>query len=80
MSENQSFKDRRAIDPLLDRRSGDDRRKVHDFEFFERGGIERRSGVESRQKGDNSVQSINVSQAKAYVRNKITGRMKANWP
>jgi hypothetical protein len=55
MSERQSVKDRRAIDPLLDRRSGDDRRKVHELEFFEGGGIERRSGYESRQKGDNSV-------------------------
>jgi hypothetical protein len=55
MSESQSVKDKRAIDPLLERRSGDDRRKVHDLEFFEEGGIERRSGDESRQKGDNSV-------------------------
>jgi hypothetical protein len=55
MSESQSAKDRRAIDPLLERRSGDDRRKVHDLEFFEEGGIERRSGYESRQKRDNSV-------------------------
>jgi len=58
MSESQSLKYRKAIDPLLDRRSGDDRRKVHDIEFFKGGGIERRSGVESRQKEDSSVQSV----------------------
>jgi hypothetical protein len=58
MSESQSLKYRRPIDPLLDRRSGDDRRKVHDIEFFKGGGIERRSGVESRQKEDHGVQSV----------------------
>jgi hypothetical protein len=34
MSESQSLKDRRAIDPLRDRRSGNDRRKVHDLDFL----------------------------------------------
>ena len=67
MSESQSLKDRRAIDPLRDRRSGKDRRKVHDLDFFKRGGIDRRSGVVSRQKEGHSAQSINVSQAPAYL-------------
>jgi hypothetical protein len=67
MHETQSLKDRRAIDPLLDRRSGNDRRKVRDLEFFKRGGIERRSGVVGRQKGDHSIQSGNVHQAPAYA-------------
>ena len=67
MSESQSLKDRRAIDPLRDRRSGNDRRKVHDLDFFKRGDIERRSGVVSRQKEGHSAQSINVSQAPAYL-------------
>jgi len=67
MSENQSLEDRRAIDPLRDRRSGNDRRKVHDLDFFKRGGIDRRSGVVSRQKEGHSAQSINVSQAPAYL-------------
>ena len=34
MSESQSSKDGKSIDPLLDRRSGDDRRKLHVLEFF----------------------------------------------
>jgi hypothetical protein len=80
MNESQSLKDRRALDPLLDRRSGGDRRKLHDLEFFKGGGIERRGGVESRQKGDHIVQSVKVSQAPAYVQYKITGRIKTNWP
>jgi len=79
MNESQSLKERRALDPLLDRRSGGDRRKLHDLEFFKGGGIERRGGVESRQ-ADHNVQSGNVSQAPAYGQNKITGRMKAIWP
>ena len=78
MSESQSLKDRMAIDPVLDRRSGEDRRKVYDLEFFKGGGIERRGGVESRQAEDHNVQSGNVSQAPAYVQNMITSRMKAN--
>jgi len=77
MSESQSLKDRMAIDPVLDRRSGEDRRKVYDLEFFKGGGIERRSGVESRQKGDHSVESVNVSQAPGYDQNKIIIQMKA---
>jgi len=74
MSESQSLKDGRSIDPLLDRRSGDDRRKLHVLEFFKGGGIERRSGIESRQKGNHSVQSVNVSRAQSYIQNKMTSR------
>jgi hypothetical protein len=61
MKEKQPLKDRRIEDPYFDRRSGDDRRKLSDLEFFEHGGIERRSGVESRQDGNHSVQSVNGS-------------------
>jgi hypothetical protein len=35
--------------PLVERRSGEDRRKRDSKDFFDRGGIERRSGVEARQ-------------------------------
>jgi hypothetical protein len=62
MSESQSLKDRRIGDPYLDGRLGDDRRKINNLEFFEHGGIERRSWVESRQDGNHSVQSVNGSQ------------------
>jgi hypothetical protein len=62
MSESQSLKDRRIGDPYLDRRLGDDRRKINNLEFIEHGGIERRSWVESRQDGNHSVQSVNGSQ------------------
>jgi hypothetical protein len=62
MGYSQPLIDRRTIDPLPDRRSVDARRKVHDLEFFERGGIERRSGVECRQKVDRRNQCANASQ------------------
>ena len=74
MSESQPSKDGKSIDPLIDRRSGDDRRKLHVLDFFKGGGIERRSGVESRQKGNHSVQSVAVSRAQSYIQNKITSR------
>ena len=63
MNERQPLKDRRKGDPNLNRRSGDDRRKVHDLDFFDQGGIERRSGAESRKKGDRRIQRVNVSKS-----------------
>jgi hypothetical protein len=62
MSESQSLKDGRIADPFLDRRSGDDRREAYELGFFKKGGIERRSGVESRQKGERRVQCVNASE------------------
>jgi hypothetical protein len=62
MTESRPLKDRRIVDPFLDRRSGDDRRKVYDLDFFEQGGIERRSMIEIRNKGDRRIQWVNVSE------------------
>jgi len=62
MSENQPSTDRRIGDPYSDRRSGDDRRKVYDLDFFEQGGIERRRGIETRQIGERRAQCVEVSQ------------------
>jgi hypothetical protein len=62
MSESQSLKDRRIGDPYLDRRSGDDRREHYGLDFFEQGGVERRSSIEPRQKGERRAQCIKVSQ------------------
>jgi len=60
MSDSQPLKERRAI-ALFDRRSGGGRRKVHDLGFFERGGIERRSGIEARLKEERRDQCAKVS-------------------
>jgi len=62
MNEGQSLKDRRIGDPYLDRRCGDDRREAYELDYFAQGGIERRSGVESRQTGERRAQYVNVSQ------------------
>jgi hypothetical protein len=60
MGDSEALKVIKQIDPLLERRSGDDRRKVQDLEFFERGGIERRSEIEARQNGESRVQAVNL--------------------
>jgi len=61
MSRIQSLKDHRIEDPYLDRRSGDDRREYYDLDFFEQGGVERRIGIEPRQKGERRAQFVRVS-------------------
>jgi hypothetical protein len=62
MSESRSYKDGRIADPFLDRRSGDDRREAYELDYFEQGGVERRIGIDPRQKGERRVQCVNVSQ------------------
>ena len=62
MSESQSLKDGRIADPFLDRRSGDDRRRGFDLGNFAQGGIERRKGVECRQKDERRDQYVQISQ------------------
>jgi hypothetical protein len=48
MSENYSSEGDMAPCPMIDRRTGEDRRKAVNPDFFARGGIERRSGIEVR--------------------------------
>jgi hypothetical protein len=50
MAEDPSPKDAEGLRGRAERRSGEDRRKGDSGEFFARGGIERRNGVEARQK------------------------------
>ncbi|MFW2366674.1 MAG: hypothetical protein ACN4GW_09665 [Desulforhopalus sp.] len=45
--QSRKFKVRRT-DPYLDRRSGDDRRQIYSFIYFDAGGSERRGYVERR--------------------------------
>jgi len=52
MHEDPSLKDDSSLNPLIDRRSGEDRRKANNPDFFARGGIERRSGTEPRLGGE----------------------------
>jgi hypothetical protein len=48
MEEEKKLKDARISDPYVDRRSGEDRRQVYDADYFQNGGLERRSGKERR--------------------------------
>jgi len=50
MGEDRALKDTESLQRLRERRSTEDRRKGDSQEFFARGGIERRSGVEARKK------------------------------
>ena len=55
------FEDKRKADPYVDRRSGEDRRQVYDFVYWERGGIERRSAKDRRQPVERRDSWVKVS-------------------
>ncbi len=55
------FKDKRTADPYVDRRSGEDRRKVYASAYWESGGIERRSVNDRRQHKERRASFVNVS-------------------
>ena len=61
MEVNQSPKDRRLGDPYVDRRSAEDRRQVYDSDYWESGGIERRSIKDRRQYKERRSSCVNVS-------------------
>ena len=61
MEGNQPQKDRRIADPYVDRRSGEDRRQVYDADYWESGGIERRSVMDRRQHKERRDSCVNVS-------------------
>ena len=60
--EDLNFKDRRVRDPYVDRRLGEDRRKVYDVTYWESGGIERRSANERRQQKERRSCWVKVSE------------------
>ncbi len=61
MEEKPIFIDRRVTDPYVDRRSGEDRRIVYDSDYWESGGIERRSVKDRRQHKERRDSYVNVS-------------------
>jgi hypothetical protein len=61
MEEKAILQDRRVRDPYVDRRSGEDRRKVYDAAYWERGGIERRSVTERRQQKERRSGYVRVT-------------------
>ena len=62
MKEIKYFKGRRVGDPYIDRRSGEDRRQVYDFVYWESGGIERRSTKDRRQQKERRDSYVRVSE------------------
>jgi len=55
------FKDKRKADPYVDRRSGEDRRIVYDFAYWEMIGIEKRRVNDRRQHKERRASFVNVS-------------------
>lgn len=53
---------KRRGDPYLDRRSGEDRRKVHLLEYFLKGRPDRRSGIERRHNGERREGYIRINE------------------
>ena len=62
MEGNQPQKDRRIADPYVDRRSGEDRRQVYDFDYWEGRGKERRISKDRRQQKERRNRCVNVSE------------------
>ena len=68
--EDINFKDRRVRDPYIDRRSGEDRRKVYDVAYWESGGKEKRSAKKRRQQKERRSSWVNVSEwSSVYLEN-----------
>ncbi len=53
--------DKRLADPYVDRRSGDDRRAVYHSDYFDGGGLERRSGQDRRRQDERRDNCLRVS-------------------
>jgi hypothetical protein len=60
--EKKEKADSRKRDPFLDRRSGEDRRQVHNLDYFLNGGIERRKDNERRAKDERRQGCSRISQ------------------
>jgi hypothetical protein len=61
MDEKPILKERRVRDPYVDRRLGEDRRQVYDTDYWESGGIERRSVKDRRQPKERRDSWVKVS-------------------
>ena len=62
MKEEKNLKEARISDPYVDRRSGGDRRQVYDADYFQNGGLERRSGKERRKYDERRKDFTTVSE------------------
>ena len=62
MKEKKNLRDARISDPYVDRRSGGDRRQVYDADYFQNGGLERRSCKERRKHDERRKDCTRVSE------------------
>ncbi len=62
MKEENLLKDARKRDIYVDRRSGEDRRQVYDSDYFQNGGLEKRSGKKRRQHYERRKECTRVSE------------------
>jgi hypothetical protein len=53
---------RKRKSKLMDRRSGEDRRRVYNLDYFESGGLERRIQNERRSAGERRADCVRVSE------------------
>lgn len=58
----ESVHELRKLDSFMDRRSGEDRRKIHSLEYFKNGGVDRRLESERRTSGERRADCIRVSE------------------
>lgn len=62
MGKKPIFQNRRLVDPYIDRRSGEDRRKVYDADYWDHGGIEKRKLKDRRQQKERRASCVKVSE------------------
>jgi hypothetical protein len=62
MDESKRIAERRIADPFLDRRSGEDRRRAYDLDYFAEGGPERRKSDERRDGDERRDQCVRVAE------------------
>lgn len=62
MKKEKILKDARIRDPYVDRRSGEERRQAYDADYFQNGGLERRSGNERRKHHERRKDCTRVSE------------------
>jgi hypothetical protein len=62
VSTKTSADNRKKDSSLIDRRSGEDRRTVYNLDYFENGGLERRTQAERRQTGERRAGCVRVTE------------------
>lgn len=56
------FREMRRRDPFMDRRSGEDRRRVYSLDYFQKGNVDRRKNGERRKQKERRADCIRISE------------------